>query len=272
MSKSTHLLLATIFTSVSACLLAESFKEPGIYIVNGWNKPCTIKKWDQFNDSLPPQSYNAQILDASFFIKRLGRTVISRPASRQKDNLAVQSEAANPRNTDQENSELEAKTDETNNLTKEPYYLSDEGLGLVDSVTKGYNRNFIITFNGYIKRYFEKKTDKKSLAENLSIYLKTQRKISSELLPRVLSILYKLFPENPEWCNIIMGGEFTYYIVAVRKIESQAKEISDPNKFKSWAEGYFTYINGSDHYDSYSVSALKKLIEELIQSKGGSLQ
>lgn len=57
---------------LSSCLLAESFTEPGIYIVNGWNKPCTIKKWDQFNDSLPTQSCNAPILDVSFFIKRMG--------------------------------------------------------------------------------------------------------------------------------------------------------------------------------------------------------
>lgn len=273
MSKSTDLLLATIFTAVSVCLLAESFTEPGIYIVNGWNKPCTIKKWDQLNDSLPPQSCNEQILDASFFIKRLGRTVISRPASRQKYNLAAQNEneAANLRNTDQENPELEAKTAETNDFTKESFYLSGEGLGLVDSITKNYNEAFIVTFNGFIKDFF-KETDKKHWAQSLSLYLKTQRKISPELFSRVSSILYKLLPENQDWCNIIMGGKFNYYIITVHEIESQAKKISDPDKFKSWAEGYFTFINGSDNYDSYSVSALKKLIEELIQSKGGSLK
>lgn len=271
MSKSTDLLLATIFTAVSACLLAESFTEPGIYIVNGWNKPCTIKKWDQFNDSLPPQSCNEQILDVSFFIKRLGRAVISRPVSRQKDNVTALNEAANLRNTDQENSELEAKTGETNDLTTETHYLSDEGLGLVDSITKNFNKAFIVTFNGFIKDFF-KKTDKKHWAQSLSYYLKTQRKISPELFSRVSPILYKLLPENQDWCNIIMGGKFNYYIITVHEIESQAKKISDPDKFKSWAEGYFTFINSSDNYDSYSVSALKKLIEELIQSKGGSLK
>lgn len=59
-----------ILSIKTVCLFAEPFLEPGVYIINGRKKPCTIEKWSQFNE--PKSEFDSGLLvDVSFFIKRM---------------------------------------------------------------------------------------------------------------------------------------------------------------------------------------------------------
>lgn len=273
-SKSIFLVFLMIIVA-SAYLLAESFTEPGIYIVNGWGKPCTIKRWSQLDDSFSIRSCNEPLVDVSFFIKRMGAPRKSKETGQVVGVVPNKAMVSNVRNKESNGSGLQTTSAEPEKLTEEAFYLSEEGWGLVDVITKSHNLAFTVDFNNSISSYFKEKPGKKGWALSLNLRIRhLKNKISSGLRSEAVRVLCKLFPENPEWGNIIVSGEFNRYAIFADHIESEAEKLETPGQFKSWAEGFFTHINRGDpttRPDHYSREALKSLIEKLILSKGGSL-
>lgn len=250
-----------IFCFLISILLAEPINDAGLYVVNGWRKPCTIRQWSQSED-LSLDASNGLLVDESFFLKRMRG--VKRSIS------AAKKESSNIPTNVSKKSEVSALDRSVNSSLSKDQCLLSSDFGFVDADTKRINERFVSVFNELINDFFDKKPPLLSWAEDVNIaFAGESSKIgaSESLTSQALSILRKLFPENPDFANIIFNGNLAFYDMAVDEINKKRQALHGKVEFQAWAEEYFVYIQNSSDFCFASKRVLKKMIQDIIASK-----
>jgi len=239
--------------------LAESLPSPGVYIIDGCKKPCTIRQWSPF-DATENESGYRSIVDESFFLKRMGTPKISGRKQNETNHVRFPEVSV----SEQPNKVV------TNIDSDKGLLITEDEVGLVDSQEQIYNKQIIDLFNEYVSS-LDKYDDKDKWSLGLSMALLGHKSFwnrsSSGLKYIVENRLNKIFPNESGLSSVITSGEFYKVLSWKQQLENKAKTIKNISEFKAWSTEFLTNIKYgglSQSSQSYLETKLNNFYQELV--------
>lgn len=263
-----------ILSITTVCLLAENFFEPGVYIIDGRQKPCKIEKWSHY-DSLLNEREACSIVDVSFFIRRMGSPKTTQGFKKYKNsNKGVeyqtgQSQSAKVIPSQQSKSQWAADADSNDNRLT----ITEDDVSPADYMEEAYNGNIMNLFNKAVSsmdKYESKEEWAKDLSHNLNNYKNFWQRSSADLKYVVHKRLDKIFPGEYGLSSVITDGELRQVLSWEKSLESQAESGKDLSEFKTWSTSFLTTMKHSSlgyNSRSYLKAKLDKIYKEMLAQK-----